>query len=102
MSREGKLTKAQTRWLRALGELHRDACFTLECIDRGYNEMPLFRARLRSVPCPTCGHPTKEQVVKWEVVDALNQAGMISERLRGTGYYYINPVGLAALESQKP
>lgn len=93
----GKLTKAAMKWLRALAELHPDACLTMESIDRGYAQMPLFRARLKSVPCPTCGHPTKEQPVKWDVVAALAEHGSIAERISGSGYFYITPAARSTL-----
>lgn len=93
----GKLSKAQKRWLAKLGALHVDACFTQEMIDRGFQEIPLFRARLRSVPCPTCGHPSAEEPVDWDVIDALNDAGMVAERVARSGYFYITEAGRTAL-----
>lgn len=98
---ERKLTKAQRRWLTKLGTLHVDACFTQEMIDRGHQEIPLFRARLRSVPCPTCGHPSDEEPMDWDVIDALAAAGMVAERIARSGYFYITDAGRSALEASK-
>lgn len=95
------LTKAQERTLALLASSHPDAYFGLEVVDQGYARMPIFRARFKSVPCPTCGHPTKEIPVNWDVVEALNKAALIAERIKGSSAYYITPAGRAALATKE-
>jgi hypothetical protein len=95
-----KLTKARRRTLELLGATHPDAYFALEVVDQGYDRIPIFRARLKSVPCPTCGHPTKETPIDWDVVEALNKAGLVAERIKGSSAYYITDAGRAALSAR--
>lgn len=95
-----KLTKAQWRTLQALSDAHPDAYCSLEVIERGYTQIPIFRARLKSVPCPTCGHPSKEAPLDWDCVEALDKAGLVSERVRGSSAYFITDAGLKALQAR--
>ena len=99
-----KLTKAQARLLAKFASYPPGSRMYLESVDRGYNAMPIFRARLQSSCCPTCGQYRDTEPVSFDCVVALHELGMIKERLRGTEIFYnddITDAGRKALEQSQ-
>lgn len=93
-----KPTFAQRRMLARL-LANAGSSVSIETIERGGMEPPMFRGHYQRASCPHCGHATRE-AANWRVIFALVEGGYLRPQMRGADYYTadgITDAGHAAL-----